>query len=308
MRNGFNTFFLVVLALPVWAFAQSGPTNEEKQEPKQGHSTEQVRAERPVFDPVLSHDGGATLNREFLEIVQDDTLGLVPSDRSAYFHCLKLAQQTPAARLERYAAEFREHRRSLSLRYADQPADKFPAFVDLFHNPDDYRGRPVTLRGVMRSLKKFDPGKNSEGIGDVYEGWVYSDDSRGNPFVVVFINKDDRLPVGGDITEDVSVTGYFLKMYGYEAQDVPRKAPLLLASDVNWKPRPAPHAFKALSFENYLFVTLFVLLLGCLFWQMNWYEMTRPRRPTPEVDFSRFPPREYSATTEETPVIETDDA
>ena len=42
--------------------------------------------------------------------------------------------------------------------------------------------------------------------------------------------------MGDNILERVAVTGYFFKLYGYEARDTTRLAPLILASRLEWFP------------------------------------------------------------------------
>ena len=94
---------------------------------------------------------------------------------------------------------------------------------------------------------------------------------------------------------------------GYEAQDVTRKAPLLLAGEVEWRPSPEKYVAKPLSLETYLLIGLIVLLVGYAMWQTNRREMAGRQRPEPEVDFSTLPPTEYSSTTG-LRMPETDDA
>lgn len=242
-------------------------------------------------------DRGASVNPRLLEVVKDNTVNLLYEERDVYFRTLKLAQETPLSRQEEFAADFREQRRLANPRYASRKPADFQPFVDLFQNPNEYRGRPVSLHGVLRKLTKFDPGKNTLGISEAYEGWLYTDDAQSNPTVLVFTSKPQRLQVGGDLTEEIRVTGYFLKMYGYEAQDVTRKAPLILAGEVEWRPGPEKYVAKPLSLETYLLVGFIVLLLGYAMWQTNRHEMTGRSRPQSEVDFSKIPPVEYSSTT-----------
>ena len=64
---------------------------------------------------------------------------------------------------------------------------------------------------------------------------------------------------------------------------------------------------KSMSLETYLLVGFMVLLLGYAMWQTNRHELTGRSRPQSEVDFSKFPPTEYSNTTGPS-VSETDDA
>ena len=267
--------------------------------------------ERRRADPALrlptSLDRGASINPELLTVVRDNTLGLLAEERDLYFRMLQLGHETPLARQEDFAADFREQRWQDDPLYSKAKLADFPTFDDLFRNPGEYRGRPVSLRGVLRKLTKFDPGKNSLGINEAYEGWLYTEDGQSNPTVVVFTSKPQKLAVGGDLNEEVRLTGYFLKMYGYDAQDVTRKAPLLLAGEVEWRPSSPKYVTEAVAMETYFCVGLIVFLLGYAVWQSNRREMIRRIRAQPEVDFSRFPSVEYSSVTV-VETAETDDA
>ena len=269
------------------------------------------RGERRRVDPALrlptSLDRGASINPELLTVVRDNTLGLLAEERDLYFRMLQLGHETPLARQEDFAADFREQRWQDDPLYSKAKLADFPTFDDLFRNPDEYRGRPVSLHGVLRKLTKFDPGKNSLGINEAYEGWLYTEDGQSNPTVVVFTSKPQKLAVGGDLTEEVRLTGYFLKMHGYDAQDGTRKAPLLLAGEVEWRPSSPKYVTEAVALETYFCVGLIVFLLGYAVWQSNRREMIRRVRAQPEVDFSRFPPVEYSSVTV-VETAETDDA
>lgn len=184
----------------------------------------------------ISLDGGASINPAVLGKVVDGTIGLTVEDREAYFRILKLTEKLDPDELRQLAHEFREDRHGAS-KYRQRPIAKFPLFVDLFQHPAQYRGRPVSLHGYFRRLVSYDAGKNDQGLNELYEGWFYPDEGQGNPAVVIFLEKPEGLPIGADITEEISVTGYFLKMYGYEAHDTARKAPLILAQTVRWRPQ-----------------------------------------------------------------------
>ncbi|MBS0203838.1 MAG: hypothetical protein JSS49_13115 [Planctomycetes bacterium] len=238
-----------------------------------------------------SLDRGEMVNPELLDVVTDNSIGVRFEEKDAYFRILELARKTPLAEQEEYALNFREARRLSNPKYSRLKPEKFPIFVDLFLSPDVYRGRPVTLHGVLRKLTKFDPGPNSRDVGEAYEGWVYPDDGQSNPAVVIFQSKPDGLQVGGDLSEEVRVTGYFFKMYGYEAQDVARKAPMILAGAIEWRPGPGPYVPQALGPEVYLGLTMTIFLVGFVWWQSNRREMTSAIHPT-EADFRSFPPIE----------------
>ena len=247
------------------------------------------------FTDPPSLDHGQSVHPRLMETVKDNTIGVRYEEREAYLRVLRLASEVPRRRQEQIAAEIRAERRELNPGYVRRRPEDFPQFVDLFTHSDFYRGRPVTLRGVMRKLTKFELGKNSLGLDHAYEGWVYTSDSQGIPTVVVFTSKDDRLPVNGDIQEEVQFTGYFFKTYGYDAQDMTRKAPMILAGEVEWKPHPYKSVYKPMGIEWYALVTMGFLLTCYMIWQTNRKEMP-PRPPLAiEPDFLHFPPREHPA-------------
>lgn len=258
-----------------------------------------VRARRNQADEdrlPISLDGGASINPFLLSKIVDETLGLTLDDREAYFRILKLTKKLHPEDLQLFAREFREIRHAASLKYSRRPIAKFPAFVDLFQHPAEYRGHPVSMHGYFRRLVSYDAGKNEQGIETLYEGWLYTDDGQGNPAVVIFTELPEGLKIGGDITEEVSVTGYFLKMYGYRAQDAPRKAPLILADTVRWYPQhrpalwtPSPGLYAAIT-GGIILIGLFIGI-GVREAQLRRREEWRARHP----DVETFVPPESAA-------------
>ncbi len=247
------------------------------------------------FNDPPSLDHGQSVHPRLMETVKDNTIGVRYEEREAYLRVLRLASEVPLRRQQQIAAEIQAERRELNPGYQRRRPEDFPQFVDLFTHSEFYRGRPVTLHGVMRKLTKFELGKNSLGLDHAYEGWVYTNDSQGIPAVVVFTSKDDRLPVNGDIQEEVRFTGYFFKMYGYDAQDMTRKSPMILAGEVEWKPHPYQSAYKRWGIEWYALTTMGFLLTCYMIWQTNRKEMP-PRPPLAiEPDFLHDPPREHPA-------------
>lgn len=240
----------------------------------------------------ISLDGGASINPFLLSKIEDETLGLTIDDREAYFRILKLTRKLPPEDLQLFAREFREIRHAASTKYSRRPIAKFPVFVDLFQHPAEYRGRPVSLHGYFRRLVSYDAGENEQGISTLYEGWLYPDDGQGNPAVVIFTELPDGLKIGDDITEEVSVTGYFLKMYGYRAQDAPRKAPLILADTVRWHPQHRPARWTP-SPGLYAAITGGIILIGLMIFfgvreaQLRRREEWRSRHP--DIDTFALP-------------------
>lgn len=270
-------------------------------QPRAVTDDEPVEWDVPANTPA-TNDGGATINPTLLEHVRDNTLGIAYEDRPAYFYTLWLCQQVPAQTLREFALAYRDRRQARDPNYAQQPKSKFPQFADIFKHPEEYRGRPVTLQGHFRKLIQYDAGENDLGIGDVYEGWIYTADSRGNPAVVVFTEKPESLPLGADINEEVRITGYFLKMYGYDAQDTTRRAPLLMAGTVEWFPLLPTAAGLPIPTWVYALITALAIILVWGLWQKSESPRLASRFHSGGRNFDDFPPQEFLGDIDGRPV------
>ncbi len=136
---------------------------------------------------------------------------------------------------QRYRRKLQRYRQ-----YREKP-NLFPAYGDLFFHAESFQAQLVTLRGQLRSIKKFPADKNRYGLTTLYEAWFYTADSQNNPAVVVCTSVPADLmsrahSQGDRLNEPISMTGYFFKMYGYEAQDANRVAPMFLAQRLEWLP------------------------------------------------------------------------
>lgn len=254
-------------------------------------------------DTPASLDDGASLNPLLLQPLRDNTIGLEYRDRPAYFYGLWLCQQLDPKVITEYALAYRRQRQAASPKYADKKSADFPQFVDVFQHPQEYRGQPVVMHGYFRKLIQSDAGPNDLQIDQIYEGWFYNDDSQGNPAVVVFTRKPEGLPLGGDITEEVRFAGYFLKMYGYQAQDTTRKAPLFVAGEVQWYPSRAANERPAMPIWIYVVLTAFAVATVWAIWTAS-----RPRSSSLSRinssgrNFDEFPPQEFLGDSDSRPI------
>ena len=136
------------------------------------------------------------------------------------------------SRAERFAADVILTRLreidAAALRAAADPV-AFPVLVD---RPGYYRGRAVTMTGVVRAVRDL-PGRGAEGeeVGTAAV-WFFPDGAGINP-VRALANAAPGLPRGERLPGDmwVQVTGYFFKLEGYEAESGLRVAPLILANE-----------------------------------------------------------------------------
>lgn len=249
--------------------------------PRRPAESPQPTARASDADAAASLDGGLSVNPALLQSVRDNTIGLEPGDRQAYFLMLWLCRELGPEKIAQFADAFRLERQALSSPSPQKTSAEFSTFADILRNPDACRGRPVQWQGRLRRLVKFEPGENEIGVRHVYEGWLYDERSQHNPTVVLFTRKPKGLPLGGDLDEDVRCAGYFLKLYGYEAQDATRKAPLVVAGELEWMEQPSAAAATPASPWLYGVTTLLALGVGSMFWISH--RGLHTRRTTPEL-------------------------
>jgi hypothetical protein len=110
-------------------------------------------------------------------------------------------------------------------------------YAHLFNEPERYRGQVVHLEGRLLKLHRFDPPDEArgEGVSDLYEGWIMTDEYGENPACIVFTDLPRGLKIGGDrrLNIPVGFDGYFYKRYRYKAYDTKkahefRDAPLVI--------------------------------------------------------------------------------
>ena len=112
-------------------------------------------------------------------------------------------------------------------------------FIQLFRQPNDYRGELVTIRGTIVRVHWLAVTANDYGIDGYYRAWVRPADNRHYPMVAHLLELPGRFPTGMEVSAEVEITGFFFKRWAYQAQDTLRSAPVVLARSVEWKEPPA---------------------------------------------------------------------
>jgi hypothetical protein len=132
------------------------------------------------------------------------------------------------------------------------------ALAQLWQNPETYRGVPIHLLGsALRVLRS--PSKLSK-TGWIYEASIITPDAPRNPYVCVFEEAPAGFPIGTRVSELVVFNGYFLKIWKYDAGDVPRGAPLLVGK-IGWGKTAPTHSGSTSSTLRWSLVVLAVLFL-----------------------------------------------
>lgn len=166
-----------------------------------------------------------TIPRDKLKPVRDNTMGIRSKELPAYYATLRFVRDTSPADL-------------------NQMAERVP-YTMLMAEPWVYRGKPIELKGRLRRLVPIKAGMNSHGLEQLYDAWVFTDDSGSNPFHVIC----SAPPKGVEPAEvyrndppEVSLVGYFFKTQGYQSQGDGSEAvslhtaPLILAANLTTKP------------------------------------------------------------------------
>lgn len=236
--NGFSKPLLVQAELPPDVFVGSA---EDAKTPVAGliqnDFATQSNAPTPwrEIDPVV------------FEGIRDKTRQI---PRAAYFHLLDVARRVPPEELE------------------NQARSRVLTFAHFSESPERYRGQPVFLKGHVRRMTEINPIDTREGFEKLYEGWLFTEESQDNPYVIIVSRLPEDFPLGGSIVEDVSFTGFFLKLWAYRAGDGDRYAPLLIGHRIVWHPRRAGFAP---SFSVHLAILAAVVSLIAAVVGVTWY-------------------------------------
>ncbi|MEX0715611.1 MAG: hypothetical protein WD066_03450 [Planctomycetaceae bacterium] len=186
-----------------------------------------------VADELIPFD--TDLAEPILREIRSRRFTILPQERDAYLQSLLQARLVDPSRLEAAADEFL--RKRMAERGSNKSLATYERYLDAYRQPEAYRGRPVTFRGHARRIAEMEVEENEYGIDTIYEVWLFTEDSQGNPLVVACTSIPDGIPTGRDLVpavETVEVTGYLLKMTGYGARDTNRIVPLVVAGRLKW--------------------------------------------------------------------------
>lgn len=158
-------------------------------------------------------------------------------------------------------------------------ADGNVSFVQLFQQPEAYRGRVVNFQARIRRIKLVEAGKNSEGIKQYYELILKPQAGPPRPVFAYVLNLPEALrkKVGGELDEPIHLTGFFFKNWVYAGEHATFVAPVLLARGVHWNP-PVPEPVYVPSFNTIAMVLVGSALVAAL---LAWIALRASRRTSP---------------------------
>lgn len=129
-------------------------------------------------------------------------------------------------------------------------------FVQLYEQPDQYRGELVTVRGIVKRAFDLTAPKNEQGITTYYQLWLFPEGGPMSPVVVHCLELPEDFPTSRlpnrevrNIHEPAAVTGFFLKNWAYSTGEQLLSAPLLVAKTVKWQQPEVTQIAEPPSFE-----------------------------------------------------------
>ncbi len=178
-------------------------------------------------------------------------------------------QQLKLLRREQPALEaIVQHLKSTSQQELEDAANRSVGFRVINVEPDAYRGMLIRIEGTLRNFTSFPFGDSQTTADDLYQGWVFTDDSGSKPWMILCTEKPTGLELQERMEVPMTVSGYFFKRYGYQSEGGMNVAPLLIAKSISLQPiRQARHVRN----ENISLYVIWVLgIISLLFALMIW--------------------------------------
>jgi hypothetical protein len=177
-----------------------------------------VVADRLPAKPTDSDGYFPGVRPEDFEAVRDDTLSRL-DDRACSLHLFDILNRTDQQTL--------------------QSASVGPvSYAQLFRQPNQYRGRLVTVSGIVRRANRIELFPNDFGLTEYYQVWLWPSDNPAAPMAIYCLELPKGFPSGMEVAEQAEVTGFFFKRLAYRARDTVRLAPEVLAKTLRWDVRP----------------------------------------------------------------------
>jgi hypothetical protein len=217
-----------------------------------------MSADEPAKQAASGSNGGyfPGVEADQFRSIRDDRPSL-PEEQSCSLHLLDILKRTDGEAL-RKASVGRV------------------TYAQLFNQPENYRGRLVTLAGVVRRVERIDIPRNQYGIEAYYQVWLFPDDNPSAPMVIYCLDLPKGFPTGTGLTAQAGLTAFFFKLWAYSTPDADRVAPMLLGKTLEWWKQsalvPEPSVY-----PGWLPLVVVLAALGAMF--TAWYVSLRTRVP-----------------------------
>jgi hypothetical protein len=196
------------------------------------------------------------VHAQYFDAVRDNTV-FRAEESDAWFHLLQVLEQSTDQRLA-------------------ESSGGPVGYLQLDRQPLAYRGRLVTVSGTVRSAEEVAAPTNSYGIERYYQVWLQPMRSDPELIVLYVLHLPVDFPVGPELDEPASATGFFFKRWAYPSRSGILTAPLVLARTLDWQPAP-PTPVTGSSQEKAIFAVVVASVFALSFVTWVWRRSQRPR-------------------------------
>lgn len=181
-----------------------------------------------------------------LEWVKDDVVGSRFVEKQIWFRLFERVRSNGIS----VRLQIDEQEQNLSEQ--DKPLDV--SFLQLFKQPNAYRGKTVRMRGKLYRTEYRKADENPYGVEGYHVLWFRSEGKSAAPVVVYSLNlpndfpkydENQRVEFAKFQAADITVEGVFYKRWAYNAQDGLRVAPMILSKEFDWQPFEAASSREA---------------------------------------------------------------
>jgi hypothetical protein len=142
-------------------------------------------------------------------------------------------------------------------------------FSQMWEESKRRRGQLTNLKLHVRRVLSYEVDANPLGLKRVHEAWGWTDDSKSYPYVIVFSEWPEGLPLGSDVRAEVEFVGYYLKVMSYTAFDVSRGSPLLVGRVKLLEPPSERQSSLSSGNDSIMIAAIgFVAIVGIGVWQL----------------------------------------
>lgn len=169
------------------------------------------------------------------------------------------------------------------------------AYLQLYHQPAEYRGQFVTVKGTARLAYRVPALENELGVKEYFVYWIHPAGGPDSPLLVYALSAPPGFPIAAGppqegqqprkMYEDVEVTGVFFKRAAYAAQGGTFTAPLIIAASPAWLRTDDAPARLPLSPAELAIAVLVALVFALCLTAVLWKRSRRPRGGLPAGGF-----------------------
>lgn len=159
------------------------------------------------------------------------------------------------------------------------------SYAQLRSQPDEYRGRVITIRGTALRAEPTKPAVNDLGIDSYYRVVIAPHGGGQWPVIAYCLSLPDGFPRGSDIQQPVVVHGAFFKNWSYSYGDGFGLAPIVVASTLDWRPPAPPPTAPRANHRQILWALVGCAVAASLIVGLVWAQTKRkPQRLEPSSD------------------------